>query len=62
MVLQVVTDYFDGMFSSSGPNQKDFESVVKDVNMCVDEDMNSSLLKPFSLEDIRLALKQTDRT
>ena len=52
----IVVDYFHNLFTSSNPDSID--EVVQSVDAVVMQDMNDSLMQPFSSKEIRRALFQ----
>jgi hypothetical protein len=52
----IVVDYFHNLFTSS--NSDSIDEVVQSVDAVVTQDMNDSLMQPFSSKEIRRALFQ----
>ena len=55
-VSGMIVEYYKQLFTSS--NSHDIEEVVRFTKQVVTEDMNSSLIKNFSKEEVEIALKQ----
>ena len=55
-VSEMIVGYYNQLFTSS--NLYDFEEVVQSTKRVVTEDMNSSLIRNFSKEEVEIALKQ----
>ena len=55
-ISNVVTDYFDKLFSSSNPSLLDMDTVFSCVKPKVSQSMNEHLSRPFTGEEIRKAL------
>ena len=55
-VSGMIVEYYKQLFTSSNPH--DIEEVVRFTKQVVTEDMNSSLIRNFSKEEVEIALKQ----
>ena len=53
---EMIVGYYNQLFTSSNPH--DFEEVVQFTKRVVTEDMNRSLIRNFSKEEVEIALKQ----
>ena len=61
-ISNIVTDYFDELFSSSTPSSLDMEIVLSSVTPKVSQQMNDHLSRPFTSEEIRKALSDMPPT
>ena len=52
----MIVEYYKQLFTSSNPH--DIEEVVQFTKRVVAEDINSSLIRNFSKEEVEIALKQ----
>ena len=51
-------NYFTELFTTTKPSQNQMEAVLKGITPRVSEDMNESLEKPFTVEEVTEALNQ----
>ncbi|KAL5569458.1 hypothetical protein UlMin_026033 [Ulmus minor] len=61
-ISNVVTDYFDKLFSSSNPSLLDMDTVFSCVKPKVSQSINEHLSRPFTGEEIRKALEDMPPT
>lgn len=54
-LLELASRYFASLFSSNGISNVDF--ILQGVNACIDDSMNEELLRPFTYEEVCVALK-----
>ncbi|KAL0284647.1 UNVERIFIED_CONTAM: putative mitochondrial protein [Sesamum angustifolium] len=54
----MITDYFKDLFQSSHPSDEDIEAVIGGMEARVSDDMNETLIQPFSAEEVRHAISQ----
>lgn len=59
MVENIVIDYFQNIFTSSGPSSVDIEPVIESVRVSVSNDMNEFLCSPYSKLEVKDALWQS---
>ncbi|XP_062014092.1 uncharacterized protein LOC133730534 [Rosa rugosa] len=57
-VASVFVDYYENIFHSEGSDPAALAAVLAHIHPCIDNDMNSSLLAPYSDEEIKKALFQ----
>jgi len=55
---RVFVNYFEDIFSSSCDTNADLSQCLENVEHLVSDEMNSSLLRPFTAEEVGLALSQ----
>ncbi|KAL0355322.1 UNVERIFIED_CONTAM: putative mitochondrial protein [Sesamum radiatum] len=55
-IQQVILEYFSTMFSSTRPNSGVIDEIVACLEPKVSEAMNEDLLRPFTSEEVKLAL------
>ncbi|KAL5571056.1 hypothetical protein UlMin_020653 [Ulmus minor] len=61
-LLGIISEYFQDIFISSSPSSSDFASVLSCVDPKVTADMNNQLLRPFTSEEIKMALMDMNPT
>lgn len=55
-IAETFLDYFRSLFQSSSPPQADIAKCMESIETRVTVDMKSSLLAPYSKEEVLLAL------
>ena len=55
-VEEIVVDYYQNLFTSSNP--VDFDEIIQVVQPKVAPEMNLALTKDFTIDEVRIALKQ----
>ncbi|XP_021760236.1 uncharacterized protein LOC110725072 [Chenopodium quinoa] len=57
-IATIVSDYFEDIFTSSKPTNAAFDHVLTKVRAVISQAMNDRLTRPYTKEDVQLALKQ----